>query len=146
MNRHTLPYWIFTVLTALALFGGALGNLTSNPEMTSTFARLGYPSYMHAILGVWTLGAALTILAPGLPRLKEWAYAGLTFEMTGAALSHLASHDPLVSALPPLVVLSVALLSWWLRPTSRRLDARSHTLPRAVNASLHEPLSLSTQP
>ena len=68
MNRHTLPYWIFTVLTALALFGGALGNLTSNPEMTSTFARLGYPSYMHAILGVWTLGAALTILVQRVER------------------------------------------------------------------------------
>lgn len=129
MTRHTALYWIVTALTALALFGGALGNLTSNPEMMTTFARLGYPEYMHLILGIWTFGAALTLLAPGLPRLKEWAYAGLTFEMTGAALSHLASHDPITSALPPLLVLTLALASWRLRPASRRLTTAPTSTP-----------------
>ena len=84
--------------------------------------KLGYPLYFPRILGAWKLLAAVALLAPGFPRVKEWAYAGITFAMTGAFISHIAAGDPVATWFPPLVVLALALGSYALRPADRRLD------------------------
>jgi DoxX-like family len=82
---------------------------------------LGYPGYVALILGVWKLLGGVVVLAPGLPRLKEWAYAGMIFDLTGAAASHAAVGDPAVNIATPLIIAVIVMASWALRPASRRL-------------------------
>jgi hypothetical protein len=73
------------------------------------------------ILGIWKLLGGATLLWPGLPRLKEWAYAGILFDLTGATISHLAMGDGVRHAVTPLVIAALALASWALRPPGRTL-------------------------
>jgi hypothetical protein len=84
-------------------------------------AHLGYPAYFATILGTWVLLGAAAIVTPDLPRVKEWAYAGMFFTLTGAALSHAASGDPSGKVLLPMVVLGAVVVSWALRPARRTL-------------------------
>jgi hypothetical protein len=104
-----------------------------------TLANLGYPAYVATILGVWKAAAVVTLLAPGLPRVKEWAYAGIVFDLTGGFASHLFNHDPLPKPIVPLFFLSIALTSYLLRPASRRLAAQ----PADGNASRREDARLT---
>ena len=116
-----VAYWFTTVLTALlfAVPGAAL--LLKIPHFVSDMARLGYPTYFLAILGIFKLLGAAAILAPRLPRLKEWAYAGMIFDAICAALSRAAIGDAPLAMVPPLMIGALALLSWWLRPDRRKL-------------------------
>ncbi|MGO4499078.1 DoxX family protein [Paenibacillus sp. 2RAB27] len=82
---------------------------------------LGYPEYILTILGFWKLMAVIAILIPRFPRLKEWAYAGFFFELSGAAASHILNGDSLALAAQPLVFLALVMASWALRPRSRKL-------------------------
>ena len=84
-------------------------------------AGLGYPAYLATLIGVWKLLNGLAILAPRLPLLKEWAYAGVFFNMSGAVVSHLAVGDPATTVVTPLVLIVLAVISWALRPVFRRL-------------------------
>jgi hypothetical protein len=86
-------------------------------------SRLGYPLYLLTILGVWKLLAAVVLLAPRLPRAKEWAYAGCFFAFTGAAASHFAAHSRFLDGFGPLIGAAVTVASWALRPASRRLGS-----------------------
>jgi len=114
-------YWIATALVAgTYLMTGAM-DLAHAPPMADGMARLGYPPYVMSLLGVWKILGAAALLAPGLPRVKEWAYAGITFNLTGAAFSHVVSGDPAANVAVPLVLLGLAAISWALRPQSRRL-------------------------
>ena len=93
-------------------------------------AALGYSSYFVTLLGVWKVLGGLAILAPRLPRLKEWAYAGIAFDLIGASFSHVAVGNP-VKAIAPLVILGIAAASWALHPAGRILVAATGEL-RAV--------------
>jgi len=86
--------------------------------------HLGYPVYFMTILGIWYLLAGLALLAPRLPLLKEWAYAGLIFNYTGAAASHLAAGDGSDALIPPVIFTALVITSWALRPSSRRLATK----------------------
>ena len=97
--------------------------LASGPFVTDVVGQLGYPIYVLTILGVWKVLGAITLFLPGLPRLKEWAYAGIVFELTGAAASHQLHGNGVADILPPLVMAVVAMISWVLRPPSRMLGA-----------------------
>jgi uncharacterized membrane protein YphA (DoxX/SURF4 family) len=120
MPRKPL-YWITTALVALAfVFGGAM-DLTHGADMVAGMQHLGYPVYVMTILGVWKVLGGLAILAPRLPRLKEWAYAGMAFDLTGAAASHASSGDPVSKIAIPLVLLALVVASWALRPDDRTL-------------------------
>ena len=119
--KKNLPYWITTALFAFALTGSGLMTVTQQPPMVAAYTHLGYPLYFMTILGVSKLIGVATLLAPGLPRLKEWAYAGFAINMSAAVVSHLASGDPVGQATAPVVLLSLALSSWWLRPANRKL-------------------------
>ena len=121
-DRKLAGYWVFTGLFAAAMLAGGLGNLTRAESMAAEIVGLGYPAYLMTILGVAKLSGALTILAPGLPRLKEWAYAGFTFDLLGAAASHAIVGDPIFATVKPLVVLGLAGASYALAPASRRLS------------------------
>jgi uncharacterized membrane protein YphA (DoxX/SURF4 family) len=82
---------------------------------------LGYPSYLATVLGIAKVLAAAVLLAPRLPRLKEWAYAGIMINMAGAAASYIATGRPVTNLTPPAAIAALALLSWALRPRTRRL-------------------------
>jgi uncharacterized membrane protein YphA (DoxX/SURF4 family) len=116
-------YWLTTILTALTFLSGGVAYLLRVEAPVRGIAELGYPAYFVTILGTWKVLGGLAILTPRLPRLKEWAYAGITFDLTGAAFSHAAVGDPAVKVIVPLVLLGIAVLSLALRPASRMLVA-----------------------
>lgn len=89
-------------------------------EEIEKITHLGYPVYFLTILGVWKLLGVIAVLAPKLPLLKEWAYAGFFFAMSGAAISHLALRDPVTEILPSLLLLTLTVISWYFRPASRQ--------------------------
>lgn len=135
MTRPTLriaAYWVTTIMgPASFVIGGWLG-VTRDPQILTTLHHLGYPEYFAAISGTWKLLGVVAIVAPGLPRLKEWAYAGFFFELTSAAVSRAAVGDGLGDILAPLAFLALVVASWALRPASRRLVAPvSHEVDRA---------------
>jgi hypothetical protein len=121
MKMRIVAYWVTTALVALAFaFGGVMDALRT-PEALAVMTHLGYPGYFAVIIGVWKVLGAAAILAPRLPLLKEWAYAGIVFDLTGAAASHAAVGDPASSVIMPIVGIGLVAASWALRPPSRRL-------------------------
>jgi uncharacterized membrane protein YphA (DoxX/SURF4 family) len=123
MNQRNIGYWVATVLFSLVYFGSGLADVLHAPPVISTLAHLGYPAYFASIVGPWKIGAAITLLAPGFPRVKEWAYAGVVFDLTGALASHavLGDHGP--KQIVPIVLLGLLVTSYRLRSASRVLVA-----------------------
>jgi hypothetical protein len=122
----TIAFWATTILGPVSFVIGGVLFLTQNPQPVDAMNHLGYPLYMLYILGFWKLTGAMVIALPGLPLLKEWAYAGFVFDLTGAAASHAFRGDPFISAGPiqiatPLIFLVLVIASWALRPPNRRL-------------------------
>jgi hypothetical protein len=116
-----IAYWTTTIVTA-ALFavpGAAL--LANVPHFAVEMGRLGYPGYFLVLLGAFKVAGALVILAPRLPVLKEWAYAGMGFDVVGAIVSHLSLGDPPTTAALPVAIGILLATSWALRPPGRRL-------------------------
>ena len=124
-------YWITTaVLATECLVGGVMGTLQLSP-FRDTAIHLGYPAYFMSILGVWYVLAGFVLLAPRLPRLKEWAYAGLVINYTGAAASHIWSGDGAETLVGPAIFLALTVVSWALRPPDRcDFPLRTATLTR----------------
>jgi uncharacterized membrane protein YphA (DoxX/SURF4 family) len=120
MTRR-IAYWLATGLTAFVFLSGGVADLARPGFVMEGMTHLGYPAYFVAVLGAWKVLGGVAVLVPGLPRLKEWAYAGMAFDLTGAAASHAAVGDPAGKAIAPLVILGIVLASWALRPEGRRL-------------------------
>lgn len=116
-----IAYWVATVLIAFVMIGGGVTDIARPPFMIEGMAKLGYPVYFLVILGVWKVLGGVVVLTPGLPTLKEWAYAGMIFDLTGASLSHAAVGKPAGEIIPPLVISAIVMASWALRPPGRRL-------------------------
>jgi hypothetical protein len=123
-RRTAVIYWTTTgIIVAESLVGGAF-DLFRLPPFFPTLTQLGYPAYLATILGTAKILAAVTLTLPGLPRLKEWAYAGILINMLGAAASQIAVGNGLGDCLPPLLFAGIALTSWACRPAGRRLPGR----------------------
>ena len=127
MRAKTVMYWVATTLIALETLLGGVIDLThgrtavvSGPSVTQIVTSLGYPVYILTIIGILKIPGAITIVVPGLLRLKEWAYAGIVFELAGAAVSQVACGN-WGSMVAPLSLLCLAMASWALRPASRIL-------------------------
>ena len=118
---RSVAYWGATTLTALAFVAGGIADLTRALAVAAAMSHLDYPTYFASILSAWKLLGALAIVAPRFPRLKEWAYAGAFFDLSGAVVSHIACHDSARDILTPVVLIAVTVVSWALRPPSRRL-------------------------
>jgi hypothetical protein len=124
MKTKVIGYWVTTAILVFVIFSGAVGELTHNWGTLETVTILGYPLYVLTIVAVWKMAASIALLAPGFPRLKEWAYAGIFFNMTGAAVSHAAVGDYGAYGyhlIVPLTFAGLAVTSWALRPPSRTL-------------------------
>jgi hypothetical protein len=119
-RTRRISYWIATAIIAFQLGAGGIGDLLRPAAVVDGMTLLGYPVYFCVILGVWKVGGAIAVLAPRLPRLKEWAYAGAVFDLTGAAASHFATGAPAGKVIMVLVFAGIALASWALRPPTRR--------------------------
>ena len=120
-RQRVVGYWIATGLIAVAMLSGGVGDLVRPPPVLEGMTHLGYPPYFMLILGAWKVLGGGVILAPRLPRVKEWAYAGILFDLTGATASHFAVGDDARHIVTPLVLAGIAMASWALRPDSRRL-------------------------
>ena len=121
-RRHIIAYWVTTALVVFELALGGVWDVLRVPQVRALIERLGYPPYFLVILGIWKLLGAVALVIPKFPRLKEWAYAGVVFDLTGAVASLFASGLIDVGAMAyPIVMTGVAVASWALRPPSRRL-------------------------
>ena len=124
-KTRRIIYWIMTVLVAFPIGSGGIAQVMqyfASPH--GVVPVLGYPMYFFAILGFWKFFGALTILVPGFPRLKEWAYAGIFFDLTGAAASCAVSGGYGAygfHVIAPLIITGFMVASWVLRPPSRTL-------------------------
>ena len=128
MQKQTIGYWVTTALVVFAFLAGGVFNLMRPPQVVETMQHLGYASYVAVIIGAWKVAGAAAIAAPRLPLVKEWAYAGMVFDLTGAALSHGAVGDPPGAVAAPLILLALVVGSWLLRPASRRLSGTTRSL------------------
>jgi uncharacterized membrane protein YphA (DoxX/SURF4 family) len=117
---RTIAYWVTTVLVAAESVLGGVWDIWQIPYVRADIDKLGYPAYVLVIIGVWKLLGAVAVLVPGFPRLKEWAYAGMFFNYTGAVASHLAVGDGPESVVYPIIVTGLVIASWALRPSDRR--------------------------
>lgn len=132
---RTIAYWTFTLPIAFENAAGAMWvflplipriNQLHAPLIFAEYLRvmlahLGYPQYFKWILGPWQLACAAALLAPRLPRVKEWAYVGAFFNYSSAVVSHLFAGDRVDMSAALFAVFTV--ISWALRPADRRLEA-----------------------
>jgi uncharacterized membrane protein YphA (DoxX/SURF4 family) len=120
MGRNAI-YWVTTALLALELVLGGVWDVLRVSQVHVVIDRLGYPPYFLVILGTWKLLGAVAVIVPRFPRLKEWAYAGVVFDLTGALVSNLVSGVTDTRTLAfLLLMMGVTATSWALRPASRR--------------------------
>jgi len=112
-------YWIATIWLALGMTSTGVVQLLQIKQEADFTAKLGFPPYILVLLGIWKILGVIAILIPKMPLLKEWAYAGFFFVMTGAIFSHLSTHNP-GDIFPSLLLLVLTLMSWYFRPESRK--------------------------
>ena len=120
-------YWISTLWLALGMTSTAIVQLIKPAEEVEKIAHLGYPVYLLTILAIWKLFGVVAVLVPKVPLLKEWAYAGFFFAMSGAAISHMFIADPFGEIFPSVLLLILTIVSWYLRPESRRVTSARET-------------------
>ena len=123
MRPRAVAYWATTGFVVFNMFSGALAELAQLQPNIEGMQTLGYPIYLMTILGTWKVLGSIALLAPRFPRLKEWAYAGMFFNMTGAAVSHLVVGNEAWHVWYTASLAIVVLVSWALRPASRTLGA-----------------------
>lgn len=120
-KRNKIIYWIATVFLAFGMLAGGVQQLLQIGGYVEIITQLGYPLYFMSILGAWKILGVVALLVPRFPLVKEWAYAGFFFAMSGAAISHIAMDQPFTEALPSLILLTVTVISWRFRPLDRKI-------------------------
>ena len=123
-KRNKIIYWITTIWLALGMLSTGAVQLFKAKEGqggVDMITHLGYPVYLLTLLGIWKIAGVVAVLIPKFPLLKEWAYAGFFFIMTGAIFSHIASGDPVSEILPSLLLLILTIVSWYFRPADKKI-------------------------
>ena len=147
MNAKSIVYWTSTAILVFCIGSGGIAELIHYEANTAGMRVLGYPDYLMSILGFWKELGCVALLVPGFGRLKEWAYAGMFFEVTGAAASHWAMADYGAGAFHVLVNLGLAALvivSWATRSQSRMIGSLSGQQPLALQMAASEAREQST--
>jgi uncharacterized membrane protein YphA (DoxX/SURF4 family) len=128
-KRNKIIYWIATIWLALGMVATGAGQLIkmkAGQGGVEMIAHLGYPVYLLTLLGVWKILGVIALLIPKFPLLKEWAYAGFFFAMSGAIFSHIACGDSFNEIYPSLLLLILIVVSWYFRPLGRKIISVNH--------------------
>ncbi len=120
-KRNKIIYWIATLWLSLGMLSTAIVQLLKVKDEAHMMALLGYPLYLLTLLGIWKILGVIAVLIPKFGLLKEWAYAGFFFAMSGAVYSHLAIGDTAISLFGPLLLIVLTFVSWYFRPADRRI-------------------------
>jgi len=120
-KRNKIIYWIATIWLALGMLSSGIVQLLKVQADIDFIIRLGYPVYFLTILGFWKILGVIVLLIPKFPLQKEWAYAGFFFAMSGAVYSHIAMGNPMKDIFPPLFLLMLTVVSWYFRPSDRKI-------------------------
>jgi hypothetical protein len=121
-KRKTVSYWIVTGLLSFGMLLGGSGQILRMQLNVEGFKHIGFPEYVLPILGTWKFLAVFAILIPKHVLVKEWAYAGLFFLLSGGVISHIASGDGILKTLPVFVFMCLTVASWYLRPADRKIN------------------------
>jgi hypothetical protein len=146
-KTRAITYWIATAFVACIMTISGVLAITHAPSMMKALSHLGYPPYFSDLLGAGKLVGVCVLLAPGIAKLKEWAYVAFGITILSASYSHLLSGDGLM-ALEPLVTFVALVISYWMRPANRIFlnvapgNARSRG--DAIYAGQHQPISLGS--
>ncbi len=122
-KRNKIIYWIATAWLSLGMLSTGIVQLMKIEAEVKMMNVLGYPLYFLSLLGVWKILGVIAVLIPRFPLLKEWAYAGFFFAMTGAVYSHLAVADEAISLFGPSLLLVLTIVSWYFRPGNRKIGS-----------------------
>lgn len=125
-KRKRIIYWIFTLWMALGMVSTAIVQLMKNKDELANFTNLGYPAYLMTIIGVWKILGVIAILIPKQLLLKEWAYAGFFFVMSGAVISHLIVGDTAGRTFPAVLLFVLVIISWYFRPAKRKISLNNN--------------------
>lgn len=121
-KRNKIIYWIATIWLSLGMLSTGLVQTIQLEEEVVKMKALGYPLYFLTILGLWKIAGVVVVLLPKLPLVKEWAYAGFFFVVSGAIFTHLAVGDKPIDFFGPSLLLVLTVVSWYLRPADRKLS------------------------
>jgi uncharacterized membrane protein YphA (DoxX/SURF4 family) len=120
-KRDKIIYWIATLWLALGMTSTGVVQLMRMPADLELMKHIGFPAYFLTIIGGWKLLGVVAVLLPRFPLLKEWAYAGFFFAMSGAVFCHLASESAALDYFGPVLLLVLTVTSWYFRPAERKL-------------------------
>ena len=121
-KRNKIIYWVATIWLALGMVStGIVQLLKVKEEVDKITQALGYPIYLLTLLGIWKMLGVIAVLIPKFPLLKEWAYAGFFFAMSGAVFSHIASGSEGKEFFGPVLLIVLTVVSWYFRPADRKI-------------------------
>src|ERR1700722_17332412 len=122
-----IAYWVSSVLLAVMSLLAAFAYLSGSSQAVEGFARAGYPQQLRIILGIAKPLGAIALLVPGLPKLKEWAYAGFTFAWICAIVAHYLANDS-AKTFAPVILLAILAVSYVARPANRQSETKAATV------------------
>jgi uncharacterized membrane protein YphA (DoxX/SURF4 family) len=122
-KRNKIIYWVATIWMSFGMLSGGIAQLLKVKETVEGITHVGYPAYFLTIIGVWKILGVVAVLIPKFPLLKEWAYAGFFFTMSGAVFSHLACGDPIKEFFGPSLFIVLIVASWYFRPADRKITS-----------------------
>src|SRR6187401_1079327 len=129
-KRKKITYWIATIWLSLGMLStGAVQLLKmkgDSPGSLDSMTHLGYPAYFVTLLGIAKILGVIALLIPKYPLLKEWAYAGFFFMMSGAIFTHIAAGNSMSEIFPSLLLLILIVISWYFRPSDRKIVSVDH--------------------
>ena len=124
-KRNKIIYWIATIWLSLGMLSTGVVQLLKvkgdGPGSLDSMTHLGYPAYFVTILGICKILGVVALLIPKFPLLKEWAYAGFFFMMSGAVVTHIAAGNSMSEIFPSLLLLILTVVSWYFRPADRKI-------------------------
>jgi uncharacterized membrane protein YphA (DoxX/SURF4 family) len=125
-KRNKIIYWVSTLWLALGMTSTGIVQFLKTKDEVELFNRLDYPLYFLTILSIWKILGVVAVLIPRFPLLKEWAYAGFFFAMSGAVFSHLASGSGAMDYFGPVLLIVLTVTSWYFRPENRKVVSTNH--------------------
>lgn len=121
-KRDKIIYWAVTIWLSLGMVSTGIVQLIQMEEEVKKMNTLGFPTYFLTIIGVWKILGVIALLVPKFPLVKEWAYAGFFFVMSGAIFIHIAAGDKTVELFGPALLLVLTIASWYFRPANRKIQ------------------------